>query len=100
MKFEIIFLIPMLLLLLICAFLSKAIWIFIEFKETKPFERIRLTFKNPRNVKDLCLGLFINSVYGLINTDTSLLNFLISLICFYGIVLSNETIERNNEKGK
>ena len=97
MGFGIIFLIPMFFLFIICILLIKVIKKLIEFEKLKSFvNKIKLIFKNPQNVRDLCLGLFINAVYGL-NTDVSLYNISLAIICFYGIMLSNETIERNNK---
>ena len=96
MGFGIIFLIPMFFLFIICVLSIKVIKILIEFEKVKSFiNRVERIFKNPQNVRDLCLGLFINAVYGL-NTEVSLYNISIAIICFYGIMLSNETIERNN----
>lgn len=97
MRFGIIFLIPMFFLFIVCVLLIKVIKMLIEFEKIKSFlNKIKLIFKNPQNVRDLCLGLFINAVYGL-NTEASLYNILLAIICFYSIMLSNETIERINK---
>ncbi|MDD3054828.1 MAG: hypothetical protein PHE16_03005 [Aliarcobacter sp.] len=97
MGFGIMFLIPMFFLFMICMLSVKVIKILIENEKVKLLvNRIGRIFKNPQNVRDLCLGLFINAIYGL-NTEVSLYNVLLSIICFCGIMLSNETIERNKK---
>lgn len=97
MGFGIIFLIPMFFLFIICVLSIKVTKILLEFNLIRNFiAKIKEQAKNPQNIRDLCLGLFINAIYGL-STDVSKINILIALICFYGIISSNDTIERRKK---
>lgn len=97
MGFGIIFLIPMFFLFIICLLSIKVTKILLEFNLIRNFiTKIKEQAKNPQNIRDLCLGLFINAIYGL-STDVSKINILIALICFYGIISSNDTIERRKK---
>lgn len=97
MGFGIIILIPMFFLFTIYIFSVKVIKILIEFNIIRNFiAKIKEQARNPQNIRDLCLGLFINATYGL-STDVSKINILIAIICFYGIISSNDTIEKKKK---
>jgi len=52
--------------------------------------------KKPTNVRDVCFGLFVNGLYGL-GSGFTVVNFLITIISFYGIIQSNEKIEEEKK---
>lgn len=97
MGMGIFFIIPMFCIFVFYVLSIKVIKILIEINVIRNFiTKIKEQAKNPQNIRDLCLGLFINAIYGL-STDVSKINILIALICFYGIISSNDTIERRKK---
>lgn len=56
------------------------------------------TFRNPRIIRDLSLGTFINGLFNILNTDTHLGLFgyiLLTIIAMIGIINADKKIEGN-----
>lgn len=56
--------------------------------------KIKNAFNNPSNLRDVLLGLFVNGLYGL-SQDLSLINTLILVVSFYGIIEANDKIRKD-----
>lgn len=58
--------------------------------------KLWIKLNNPNNLRDVLLGLFVNSLYG-VTQDLSFWNFLLLIVSFYGIIESNNKIEKDTK---
>ena len=94
MGMQIFLIIPIFGVFIFFVFLRIAIYKIFQINVIRNFNaKIKEQAKNPQNIRDLCLGLFIYASYGL-STDASIINVVIVIVCFYGIISSNDTIVR------
>jgi hypothetical protein len=61
--------------------------------------KLKRSLKNPYNLRDLFLGLFVNGLFSTFHDGITLVNTIITVFSFYVIIEVNESVRRKNGMG-